>query len=81
MENKKKQTVPRLVSYKRKKFQAEKLARSGIEYAQAILSQSSKAKELEIEDLSNELGWWRRTQSDLMGERPTFPTPKEGDNG
>lgn len=40
-----------LVSHKRKKFHAERLARSGIEYARAILDQRDKAKELEIEDM------------------------------
>ncbi len=40
-----------LVSYKRKRFYAEHAAKSGIEYARAILDAHSKAKELEIEDL------------------------------
>jgi general secretion pathway protein K len=43
-----------LVSYKRKKFHAEMLAYSGIEYAQALLDQRSKAKELEIEDMDED---------------------------
>jgi general secretion pathway protein K len=45
------QLESRLVSYKRKRFQAEKLARSGVEYAQAILGQRARARELEIEDM------------------------------
>lgn len=39
----------RLVSHKRKQFQAERLARSGVEYAQAILSESYQVKQLELE--------------------------------
>lgn len=45
------QLEARLVSYKRKKFHAELLAYSGIEYAQAILDQRHKAKQEEIEEL------------------------------
>lgn len=41
----------KLVSYKRKKFQARMLALSGIEYAKAILAQQDKAKQIEIEDM------------------------------
>ena len=43
-----------LVSHKRKKFQAEILAQSGIEYARAILDRRSEAKELEIEDMDED---------------------------
>jgi general secretion pathway protein K len=43
-----------LVSFKRKKFRAEMMARSGIEYAGAILAQRSKAKELEIADMAED---------------------------
>ncbi len=43
-----------LVSHKRKKFQAEMLAQSGIEYARAILDKQSEAKELEIEDMNED---------------------------
>ena len=43
-----------LVSHKRKRFQAEMLARSGIDYAQAILDARNKAKELEIEDMQDD---------------------------
>ena len=43
-----------LVSYKRKKFRAEMMALSGIEYASAILSQQAQAKELEIEDMAED---------------------------
>jgi len=43
-----------LVSYKRKKYQAEMLAKSGIEYARAILDSAAKAKELEIADLAED---------------------------
>jgi general secretion pathway protein K len=43
-----------LVSYKRKQFHAEMLARSGMEYAQAILDKRNEAKELEIEDMEED---------------------------
>ncbi len=43
-----------LVSHKRKKFHAEMMALSGIEYARAILDQQSKAKELEIESMDED---------------------------
>jgi len=43
-----------LVSHKRKKFQAEMLAHSGVEYARAILDKQQEAKELEIEDMGEE---------------------------
>jgi general secretion pathway protein K len=43
-----------LVSHKRKKFRAEMMARSGIEYARAILDKRGEAKELEIEDMGEE---------------------------
>ncbi len=43
-----------LVSYKRKKFRAEMMARSGIEYAHAILDQQQQAKELEIEGMEED---------------------------
>ena len=43
-----------LVSYKRKKYQAEMLAKSGVEYARAILDSARGAKELEIADLAED---------------------------
>lgn len=43
-----------LISYKRKKFRSEVLARSGIEYAKAILDQRTKATELEIESMAED---------------------------
>lgn len=43
-----------LVSHKNKRFHAENLARSGVEYAKAILDQHKQAKELEIEDMAEE---------------------------
>lgn len=43
-----------LVSFNRKKFQAEMMALSGVEYARAILGMREKAKELEIEDMGLE---------------------------
>ncbi len=41
----------RLVSFKRKKFKAEMLAYSGIDFARAILDKQKDAKELEVEDM------------------------------
>ena len=43
-----------LVSHKRKKFRAEMMALSGLEYARAILDKQQEAKELEIEDLAED---------------------------
>jgi type II secretory pathway component PulK len=43
-----------LVSHKRKRFYAETMARSGIEYARAILDQQQQARELEIEDMGED---------------------------
>jgi len=43
-----------LVSHKRKKFRAEMMAHSGIEYARAILDKQAEAKELEIEDMGED---------------------------
>lgn len=43
-----------LVSHKRKKFRAEIMAYSGLEYARAILDKQGEAKELEIEDMAED---------------------------
>lgn len=43
-----------LVSYKRKKFRAEMMALSGVEYAKAILDKQQEAKEIEIEDMDED---------------------------
>jgi len=43
-----------LVSHKRKRFRAEMMALSGIEYARAILDRQAEAEELEIEDVGME---------------------------
>jgi general secretion pathway protein K len=43
-----------LVSHKRKKFRAEMLARSGIEYAGALIAARSRANELEIADMAED---------------------------
>ena len=48
------QLEARLVSYKRKKFRAEIMALSGIEYAAAILDQQANARELEIEGMGED---------------------------
>jgi general secretion pathway protein K len=44
----------RLISYKKKKFLAERMAFSGFEYARAILDQQQQAKQLEIEDMGED---------------------------
>jgi len=43
-----------LVSHERKKFRAETMARSGVEYARAILDRRTNAEELEIADMGGE---------------------------
>ncbi|MCK4564090.1 MAG: general secretion pathway protein GspK [Verrucomicrobia bacterium] len=43
-----------LVSHKKKLFHAEMMARSGIEYARAILDKQSEAKQLEIEEMAED---------------------------
>jgi general secretion pathway protein K len=43
-----------LVSYEKKRFKAESLALSGMEYAEAILDKRSSAKQLEVEDRAAE---------------------------
>ncbi len=43
-----------LVSHKRKRFHAEMMARSGIEYARAILDKRSQAKQIEIEEMAED---------------------------
>jgi general secretion pathway protein K len=43
-----------LVSHKRKKFRAEMMAYSGLEYARAILDKRAEAKQLEIEDMAED---------------------------
>ncbi len=43
-----------LVSYKRKKFRAEMMARSGLEYGRALLDKHKEAKELEIEGMDED---------------------------
>lgn len=48
------QLEARLTSYRRKKFKAEFLARSGVEYAKAILDERKNANELEIEDMGED---------------------------
>ncbi|MEI6891432.1 MAG: hypothetical protein V5783_04585 [Pontiella sp.] len=43
-----------LVSHKRKKWRAEMMALSGLEYAKAILDECTDAKQLEIEDMDED---------------------------
>jgi general secretion pathway protein K len=63
-----------LVSHKKKRFQAELMARSGIEYAKAILDQRAQAKELEIEDMVEDRDGFM--QSALYAQRG-LPTTSE----
>lgn len=57
----------RLVSYKRKKFRAQMLALSGMEYARAILDQRASAKQIEIEDMGEDRDGFM--QSALFAQR------------
>ncbi|VGO15277.1 hypothetical protein PDESU_03859 [Pontiella desulfatans] len=43
-----------LVSHKRKKYRAEMMARSGLEYGRALLDAHKDAKEMEIEDMDED---------------------------
>jgi general secretion pathway protein K len=43
-----------LVSRKKKQFKAEMLARSGVDYARAIIEQNERARELEIESMDDD---------------------------
>jgi len=43
-----------LVSHKRKKYRAEMLARSGLEYGRALLDKQAGVKQLEIEDMGED---------------------------
>ena len=63
-----------LVSYKRKKYQSEMLAKSGIEYARAILDSANQAKELEIADLAEDPDGFN--QAALYAQR-SLPTTTE----
>jgi len=68
-----------LVSYKRKKFHAEMLAYSGIEYAHAILDQRQKAKELEIEDMDEDEGGFMQAALYVKRGLSTTSTIELGD--
>jgi len=48
-----------LTSYRRKKFHAQIMAESGIEFSKAILGRRQFAKELEIEDMDDEDGFMK----------------------
>lgn len=50
-----------LVSHKRKRFHAEMMARSGIEYARAILDRQAEAKQLEIEEMAEDKNDFMKT--------------------
>ena len=63
-----------LVSYKRKKYQAEMLAKSGIEYARALLDSARSAKELEIADMAEDPDGFM--QSALYVQRSLSTTTK-----
>jgi len=68
-----------LVSHKRKKFQAEMLAQSGIEYARAILDKQSEAKELEIEDMAEDLDGFMQSALFIKRGLSTTSTIELGD--
>ena len=72
------QLESRLVSHKRKRFQAEVLARSGVEYAKALIDQSPKVKELEIEETDDEEGFLQAALYIKRGLR-TSTTIDQGD--
>lgn len=63
-----------LVSHKRKQFRAEMMAYSGIEYARAILDNRAKAKQLEIEDMTEDTDGFM--QAALFAKRG-LPTSSE----
>ena len=60
-----------LVSRKKKQFKAEMLARSGVDYARAIIEQNQRARELEIEALEDDPDQFM--QSALMCNRGYQP--------
>jgi general secretion pathway protein K len=68
-----------LVSYKRKKFRAEMMAYSGIEYARAILDKSAKAKELEIEDMEEDKDGFMQSALYIQRGLSTSSTIELGD--
>lgn len=68
-----------LVSYKRKKFRTEMMALSGIEYAAAILDQRANAKELEIEDMAEDLDGFMQAALHIKRGLSTTSTIELGD--
>ena len=68
-----------LVSYKRKKFRAEMMAYSGLEYARAILDKRSEAKELEIEDMGEDENGFMQAALYIKRGLPTTSEIELGD--
>ncbi len=68
-----------LVSYKRKKYKAEILAHSGVEYAKAILDQRSKAQEMEIEDMDEDKDGFMQAALYVKRGMPSTSTIELGD--
>ena len=67
-----------LVSHKRKKFRAEMMAYSGIEYARAIFDKQATAKELEIEDLEEDRDGFMQSALFIKRGLPTTSTIELG---
>jgi general secretion pathway protein K len=68
-----------LVSHKRKRFHAEMMARSGIEYAWAILDMRGQAKELEIEDMAEDEGGFMKAALHIKRSLSTTSTIELGE--
>ena len=68
-----------LVSYKRKRFRAQTLARSGLEYAKAVLDNQSSARELEIEDMDEDKDAFMQTALYVQRGITASSTIEQGD--
>ena len=68
-----------LVSYKRKRFRAQTLARSGLEYAKAVLDNQSSARELEIEDMDEDKDGFMQTALYVQRGITASSTIEQGD--
>ncbi len=70
-----------LVSHKRKKFRAEMMALSGIDYARALLDKQQEAKELEIEDMDEDPDGFMQAALYIKRGLPTSSTIEFEDGG
>ncbi|MBT8042877.1 MAG: general secretion pathway protein GspK [Pontiella sp.] len=70
-----------LVSHKRKKFRAEMMALSGIDYARAVLDKQQEAKELEIEDMDEDPDGFMQAALFVKRGLPTESTIEFEDGG